>query len=205
MKLRSLGTIVLGLALLAACGTEGGGDPTTTDVEPEATTTTAAAGQEDLPTTTTEARTDTSEPMAETTTSGAEAMDGVHVSDTDLGPILVDGDGFTMYVFTNDNEGESTCYDGCAELWPPVHADSPIGPDLEESMFSSVTRDDGMEQLAVNGMPLYLYTPDESPGDTTGQGFNGVWFVVDAEGNMMEASASDVSDEPEDEPYDYDY
>jgi predicted lipoprotein with Yx(FWY)xxD motif len=202
MKLRTLSAIVLGL-VLAACGTEGEGDTTTTAAE--ATTTTVAAGQEDPVTTTTEAMTTTSETMEETATSSAEAMEGVHVADTDLGSILVGPEGFTLYLFTNDSEGESTCYDSCADLWPPVPANTPIGSDLDESMFSSVTRDDGTEQLAVNGMPLYLYTPDENPGDTTGQGFNGVWFVLDAEGNMIEASASEQADEPEDEAFDYDY
>lgn len=200
MKLRTIGLFVLGVALLAACGAEGG-DETTTTAAPDTTTTTSAdAGQED-PTTTTA-------PEAEdTTTTAAETMDGVHVADTDLGSILVDPDGFTLYIFTADSEGESTCYEACADLWPPVSADTPISSELDESIFGSVTRDDGTEQLAVNGMPLYLYTPDENPGDTTGQGFNDVWFVVDPDGNMMEAAAAstDVSDEEDEPDYGYDY
>lgn len=199
MKLRTIGLFVLGVALLAACGAEGGDDTTTTAAADTTTTTSADAGQED-PTT-------TSAPEGEdTTTTAAETMDGVHVADTDLGPILVDPDGFTLYIFTADSEGESTCYDDCADLWPPVSADTPISSELDESLFGSVTRDDGTEQLAVNGMPLYLYTPDENPGDTTGQGFNGVWFVVDPDGGMIEASAaSDDGGDEEDDPYDYDY
>jgi predicted lipoprotein with Yx(FWY)xxD motif len=202
VRFRVMSIIVIGFLTLAACGTEEGGDTTTTS---ESANTTADAGQEDPATTTTEAMTTTSEAMDDTSSTAATEMDGVHVAETDLGSILVDPDGFTLYIFTNDSEGVSTCYDACADLWPPVSADTPIGSDLDGSIFGSVTRDDGMEQLAVNGMPLYLYTPDQSPGDTTGQGFNGVWFVVDPDGNMMEASASDVSDEPEGDPYDYDY
>lgn len=202
MRLRLTSITVLGLLLLAACGTEEGGDATTT--APEATTTTASVGQQDPATTTTETVTATTEAMDDTSTTAVESMDGVHVADTDLGSILVDPEGFTLYIFTNDTEGTSTCYDSCADLWPPIPADTPIGSDLDESIFSSVTRDDGLEQLAVNGMPLYLYTPDGSPGDTTGQAFNDVWFVVDPTGNMMEAAASDISDEPEErDPYDY--
>jgi predicted lipoprotein with Yx(FWY)xxD motif len=166
---------------------------------PEATTTTADAGQED-PTTTTEA-------MEDTTTSAAETMDGVHVAETDLGSILVDPDGFTLYIFTADSEGESACYDACAELWPPVSADTAISSDLDASMFGSIERTDGIEQLTINGMPLYLYTPDTSPGDTTGQGFNDVWFVVDPDGNMLEAAAA-AGDEEQSSPaedYGYDY
>lgn len=187
MKLRTLSLFVLGLALLAACGSEGGGDTTTTAAADDATTTTAAAAED-------------------TTTTAAEVGDGgVHVADTDLGSILVDPEGFTLYIFTADSQGESTCYDACADLWPPVPADTPIGSDLDDSLFGSVARDDGTEQLAVDGMPLYTYTPDQNPGDTTGQGVNGVWFVVDAEGNMIEAAASDTSDEDQGSGYGYDY
>lgn len=196
MRLRTIAPLVLGLVVLAACGTDQGGDTTTPADEP-AVSTTAASGGESPATTAAPESTDST---------AAETMDGVHVADTDLGSILVDPDGFTLYVFTNDSEGESTCYEACADLWPPLPADTAIGSGLDESMFGSVTRDDGSEQLAVNGMPLYLYTPDTSPGDTTGQGFSGVWFVVDPTGSMIEASAAtNTSGEQERDPYDYDY
>ena len=120
-----------------------------------------------------------------TTTSGSESMAGVHTAETDLGTILVDPDGFTLYVFTADQGPESTCYDACADLWPPVPADTEIGSDLDPAMFGSTMRTDGSEQLTVNDQPLYLYTPDQSPGDTTGQGVNNVWFVVDGAGSMI--------------------
>lgn len=138
---------------------------------------------------------DTSVPAGETTTTAgdttttggddAEAMDGVHTTETDLGTILADADGFTLYVFTVDTDGESTCYDDCADLWPPVPGDSAISTDLDASIFGTTTRTDGSEQLTVNGQPLYLYTPDANPGDITGQGVGGVWFVVDSAGEMI--------------------
>ena len=31
-----------------------------------------------------------------------------------------DGKGMTLYVFTPDKAGDSTCYDKCATAWPPV-------------------------------------------------------------------------------------
>lgn len=159
-------TLIAALVLvIAACGG---------DDEPVAGDTTVPAGE---PTTT----------AGDTTTTGddAEAMDGVHATESDLGTILADADGFTLYVFTVDTDGESTCYDDCADLWPPVPGDSAISPDLDTSIFDTTTRTDGSEQLTVNGQPLYLYTPDTSPGDTTGQGVGGVWFVVDSAGEMI--------------------
>jgi predicted lipoprotein with Yx(FWY)xxD motif len=164
-RLILIATLVL---VIAACGG---------DDEPGAGDTTASTGE----TTTT-----AGDP---TTTGGddAEAMDGVHATETDLGTILVDADGFTLYVFTVDTGGESACYDDCAATWPPVPGDSEISSDLDASIFGTTTRTDGSEQLTVNGQPLYLFTPDANPGDTNGQGVNDVWFVVDSTGTMIGA------------------
>lgn len=160
----------------AACG-DGGSSGTTSADEPTATT----AGST--------ATTASEEPA---TTSGEEMTDGVHVAESDLGPILVNPDGLTLYVFTPDTEGVSTCYDDCAASWPAVPGDTSIGSDLDAAMFGTAPRDDGSEQLTVNGMPLYLFAGDAAPGDTNGQGLNDVWFVVDGSGSMIEASADDV-------------
>jgi predicted lipoprotein with Yx(FWY)xxD motif len=154
--------LMLSALLIAACGSDDDTNTTSATADP---TTTEAAG-------------DTTSP---------EAMTGVHTSETDLGTILVDADGFTLYAFTPDTDGVSTCYDQCAEVWPPAPGDSEIGSDLDAAMFGTAARDDGGDQLTVNGQPLYRYTPDANPGDTNGQGVNDVWFVVDADGAMVGA------------------
>lgn len=150
------------------------------------------------------AGTETTGAGEEPTTTGGEAMAGVHVADTEAGSALVGPEGMTLYVFTSDIGGESTCNDACAELWPPVPGDTEIGADLNASLFGTTTRTDGSEQLTVNDMPLYRYEPDEAPGDAKGQGFNGVWFVVDAQGQIIEASAAaETEDSVSDDDYDY--
>lgn len=184
MKLRTVCTVVLIGLVAAACGTGSGDDTTVPEGETEATTTTAGSDEEEAVTTTT-SQSDV------TTTEMEEMADGVHVADTDLGEILVDADGFTLYVFDADVDGESSCYDACAGLWPPVAADTPIGADVDASLFGSTARTDGPDQLTINGRPLYRYTPDANSGDTTGQGFNGVWWVVDGQGEVLEAAAAD--------------
>jgi predicted lipoprotein with Yx(FWY)xxD motif len=40
-------------------------------------------------------------------------------------------------------------------------------------------RTDGTLQVTYEGMPLYHWVNDQAPGDTTGQGINDVWFVVE--------------------------
>jgi len=53
----------------------------------------------------------------------------------------------------------------------------PIGPNASD--FTSISRTDGMNQTALGGWPLYHYSKDMLPGDVKGQGFKGIWFVVD--------------------------
>lgn len=150
-----------------------------------------------------QAQTEEPTTTAGTPTTTATETQGVHVAGSELGEVLVGPDGLTLYVFTADTPGTSTCYDGCAELWPPVPADVGISSDLDQSMFGTTTRDDGIEQLTVNDKPLYWYTPDTAPGDTGGQGLNDVWFVVDPSGEMIGAAAQDSDDENPIIDYDY--
>ncbi|MEX1124379.1 MAG: hypothetical protein WEE53_01815 [Acidimicrobiia bacterium] len=123
---------------------------------------------------------------AENGTGGTDAAgDGVSTASTDLGTVLVDPDGMTVYVFLNDTDGESTCYDSCAATWPAVPGDTTIGSDLDSAIFGTTTRTDGTEQLTVGGQPLYRYSPDANPGDTGGQGIGEVWFVVGSDGAII--------------------
>lgn len=116
-------------------------------------------------------------------------------ADSDLGEIVVDGDGMTVYYFASDEpgSGESTCTDDCLAAWPPVHADD------EEPQVEGVTAEvgtiegnDGERQLTLDGRPLYLYVEDEAPGDVTGQGVNDVWWVVAPDGTEVTEAPSDT-------------
>lgn len=97
----------------------------------------------------------------------------------DLGTILTDSIGRTLYFFTRDTPNTSTCSGGCAAVWPPLTiAGAPTLAEGVPGVLSIMTRDDGTEQVAYNGMPLYYYAQDSDPQDTTGQGVGNVWFVV---------------------------
>lgn len=112
--------------------------------------------------------------------------------DDELGSYLTDAEGMTLYLFTNDEPGSgvSVCNDDCAENWPPFVADEPLAlPDDVPGELTMITRDDGTEQVAYNGMPLYYWANDEAPGDTTGHEVGDVWFVV----NPSEAGATPES------------
>lgn len=96
---------------------------------------------------------------------------------TAMGPVLVDAKGMTLYTFDRDTTpGKSACNGQCAQNWPPLMAAADA-----KSMgdWSVITRDDGAKQWAYKGKPLYGWTKDQKPGDTTGDGFlNGAWHVA---------------------------
>src|SRR5687768_5394249 len=115
----------------------------------------------------------------------------VNVSESaDFGPILVDGEGLSLYLFTNDTKdsGESTCTGECLVEWPALATDgSPVaGAGVDGTLLSTITRDDGSLQVAYNGWPLYYFHEDAAAGDTNGQGLGGVWFLVSPEGETIE-------------------
>lgn len=95
---------------------------------------------------------------------------------TDNGEVIAGSDSYrTLYVYANDEEGVSNCYDDCAEKWPPHFAeywDDPRPP------FSVVERADGTIQWAKDGMPLYFSILDEKKGDTNGDGVDGLWAIA---------------------------
>lgn len=94
---------------------------------------------------------------------------------TDLGEVLTDANGMTLYIFDKDEPGVSNCYDTCAEKWPPL-----LGSEgaMAEGAFTLVERNDGTMQWAHDGSPLYGWVNDTNPGDTTGDGVGGVWHAV---------------------------
>lgn len=109
------------------------------------------------------------------------ALKGVRLGSTDAGEVLVDPEGFTLYTFDNDDEGKSVCNAPCSDTWRPVPADVAIdATSVDPEQFSAIKRDDGREQLALNGRALYRFIDDANPGDAAGQGIGDVWLAVPA-------------------------
>ncbi len=109
----------------------------------------------------------------------------VRVESSELGSILVDASGRTLYAFAKDTGSTSTCTDTCAAAWPALTVDgggAPTGDGIDASKFGTTKRDDGSEQVVFGGHPLYRFSGDTEPGDTNGQGLNDVWFVVSPDG-----------------------
>jgi len=101
--------------------------------------------------------------------------------DPNLGPILTDATGMTLYVFMRDTPDMSNCNGGCAAIWPAFQppADGNLTlPDGVAGTLGVSMRPDGTQQVTYNDMPLYYYSGDMNPGDTNGNGIGGVWFAA---------------------------
>ena len=138
-----------------------------------------------------------SAPASSAPSSSAAAENATLASgDSDLGSIVVDSEGMTVYVFDKDvqNSGESSCSGDCLTAWPPVVADSDE-PATEgvTGEVGTITRDDGTKQVTLDGWPLYHWQGDSAPGDITGQGVGGVWWVVSADGTKITTPAGSSS------------
>jgi len=99
----------------------------------------------------------------------------VRWQDTNLGKVLADKDGMTLYMFDNDTPSKSNCLGNCSMRWPALSSDS---AGMSHDGFSVMTRDDGSLQWAYHGQPLYYWFQDEKVGDTLGNGVNNVWHVI---------------------------
>jgi predicted lipoprotein with Yx(FWY)xxD motif len=112
----------------------------------------------------------------------------VAVEDSDLGQIVVDAEGQTLYVFLVDESAESTCYDDCEANWPPltVEGDPVAGEGVDGSLLGTTERKDGTTQVTLDGHPLYHFAADETPDDMNGQGVGEVWYVVSPEGAAIQ-------------------
>jgi predicted lipoprotein with Yx(FWY)xxD motif len=120
----------------------------------------------------------------------AAGAGALKIADSDFGRIVTDAEGRALYAFTNDTDGRSNCNGDCAEAWPPLIAEgAPAGADgIEAGLLTTVSREDGTKQVVIDKKwPLYYYAGDDAPGDTSGQGVNGVWWLVGPNGALVKS------------------
>jgi predicted lipoprotein with Yx(FWY)xxD motif len=109
-----------------------------------------------------------------------------------LGDILVGSDGMALYVFTKDPPGVNVCTGACASLWPAEQLEPGQAPSVASGVTASVgsiVLSDVSSQITVNDMPVFNYSNDKLPGDVNGQGFKGLWYVLDPAGKLIKTSA----------------
>jgi predicted lipoprotein with Yx(FWY)xxD motif len=127
----------------------------------------------------------------------AEGAAVVAVDTTDLGEVLVDADGNTLYMFDVDEQGPSQCYDDCEANWPPLltEAEPEAAAGADAGLLGTVERDDGTSQVTYDDWPLYHFIGDQAPGDVAGQAVNDVWWVLAADGAPIRGDAAEEDDD----------
>lgn len=154
------------IALLAGCGSSGGG-----------TTTTNASG---------------SAAEANATEATAKPVEVSSAKVSGVGEALVNSEGMTLYVFAPDKGKEVTCEGTCAAAWPPLKLEagqkaSGSGK-VKSSLLGSDPDPEGGEVVTYAGWPLYTFVSDTEPGQASGQALNlngGYWYVITPAGKVV--------------------
>lgn len=121
---------------------------------------------------------------------GTRAGATVNLRKTQLGSVLVNSKGHTLYLFMKDKNGKSSCNASCATFWPPLlsHGKPTAGSGVKASLLGTTRRSNGSRQLSYNKHPLYSYTLDKKAGQTKGEGifaFGAKWYAVSAKGTAV--------------------
>jgi predicted lipoprotein with Yx(FWY)xxD motif len=111
---------------------------------------------------------------------------------TRLGNILATSSGFTLYEFTHDHSSANTCVHirECSGTWPALQTTGrpTAGPGVRASLLSTTRLPGGKTQVTYAGHPLYLYSGDSRPGETSYVGesvFGGRWYALSAAGGAI--------------------
>lgn len=109
----------------------------------------------------------------------------------DLGTILVDSQGRTLYDFHKDEGTTSSCYGACAENWPPLLSggETSVAGGASAARLGTTERKDGTTQVTYAGHPLYTYVGDQKPGEANGndvEAFGAEWYALQASGKEPE-------------------
>jgi predicted lipoprotein with Yx(FWY)xxD motif len=127
-----------------------------------------------------------SAPSTHTHTAAAPASSGSALKSAKIGGavVLTNAKGFTLYWFAPDTSTKSMCNGSCAKSWPPAPGPATLSAGVNGKL-GTITRSDGSVQATFGGHPLYTFSGDNSPGQTSGNGLNlqgGVWHEVTVSG-----------------------
>lgn len=130
----------------------------------------------------------TTNPPASTAAGGALAVR----TDAQYGAVVTGAGGMSLYVFTNDSAGKSSCSGDCAGTWPPLtvaNASAVVPGSGVTGTLGTISRDDGTLQVTLGGSPVYYYSGDSAAGDTKGQGLFNKWYLASPAGTPTSGAA----------------
>jgi predicted lipoprotein with Yx(FWY)xxD motif len=122
----------------------------------------------------------------------------------DVGMVLVDSKGMTLYEFEKDQGTQSSCYGACAEAWPPLLTTGEPQPSngSDGSLLGTTKRKDGTTQVTYSGHPLYGFVEDKKPGEANGNdvtAFGADWYALTSKGEEPESSGDSGSESSADD------
>lgn len=167
----SLLALAAGTLALAGCGSS--------------SNTTSSSTSTSTPPPTTPASTTASTPAAATAQVSVRTVSG-------LGPVLVNSQGHTLYIFEPDKKTTVTCVGACASVWPPVKLSSgqkaaALG-EAKSSLLASDPDPEGGQVVTYAGWPLYTYAADSAAGTANGEAVNangGIWYAISPTGTVI--------------------
>src|SRR5258708_4556755 len=92
-------------------------------------------------------------------------------ADPQLGQILVDAQGHTLYFFVPEEGSKIVCTGDCTTAWQPLVVPGHVQPTSAVALpgtLDATVRPEGMRQVLDGGLPLYTYARDRGPGAETG-------------------------------------
>ena len=145
--------------------------------------------------------------MAATSATHSSAPVVKTVASAKFGTVLVGSTGKTLYRYTVDSKGVNRCTSNaaCNKYWPPLLVKAtakPIaGGGASASLIGTIKAAHGMRQVTYAGFPLYFFAGDTKAGETSGQGFQSQWYVVNTKGAFVKhAAAGGTSSSPSPAP-----
>lgn len=175
MRITSLGLIALALSAIAGCTAAGSAGSTSASSAGSTSASSATAATQ----------------ASASAISGRHGVTGrgpapapitVEGYDTpELGVVLANLRGMTLYRFTAESGGKIACREACLKTWKPLRVKAGTAlrlPPLIKGKLGRVAYPDGSFQVTFDGWPLYTYAGDRQPADTFGNGKNGKWFAI---------------------------
>lgn len=130
-------------------------------------------------------------------TGGSSTQATIKTQSTNLGTLLANAQGLTVYTFAADTSTASHCTGACAAAWPPVTVTgTPTAASGITGTLSTITRAGGVKQVTWNGHPLYTFKVDTAPGQVNGNGVNAFgakWYAVTSSGTVPASSSTSGS------------
>ncbi len=112
----------------------------------------------------------------------------------DIGSILVDSSGRTLYFADQESGGKIQCVDQCLSFWFPVTVKDGKAPPGVKDVTVVHRQDNNQDQLAYQGKPLYTFKQDGSAGDVSGNNFSDAFG--DKQFNWHVATVGSAGDSP---------